>query len=73
VLPDQTDVRVRLAPLININILVLSAAMVTVTGAHLAIALAREGGLGIIHRNKSPQDPAGNVDKVNPLAVEDDC
>jgi IMP dehydrogenase len=64
VLPDQTDVRVRLAPLINLNILVLSAAMDTVTGAHLAIALAREGGLGIMHRNMSPQDQAGEVDKV---------
>ena len=41
--------------------------MVIVTGAHLAIALAREGGLGIMHHNMSPQDHAGEVDKVNRL------
>jgi IMP dehydrogenase len=64
VLPDQTDVRTQLTPSIRLNIPLLSAAMDTVTEAHLAIALAREGGLGIIHRNLSPEDQAAEVDKV---------
>jgi IMP dehydrogenase len=64
VLPDQTDVSVQLTPGIQLNIPLLSAAMDTVTEARLAIALAREGGLGVIHRNLSPQDQAGEADKV---------
>jgi len=64
ILPDQTDVSVRLTEKIQLNIPILSAAMDTVTEARLAIALAREGGLGIIHRNMSPQDQAGEVEKV---------
>jgi IMP dehydrogenase len=64
VLPDQTDVHTQLTPNIRLNIPVLSAAMDTVTEARLAIALAREGGLGIIHRNMSPEAQAAEVDKV---------
>lgn len=64
VLPDQTDVSVQLTPGIRLSIPLLSAAMDTVTEARLAIALAREGGLGIIHRNLSPQEQAGEVEKV---------
>jgi IMP dehydrogenase len=64
VLPDQTDVSARLTENISLKIPILSAAMDTVTEARLAIALAREGGLGIIHRNLSPQDQANEVDKV---------
>jgi IMP dehydrogenase len=64
VLPDQTDVHAQLTPDIRLNIPILSAAMDTVTEAPLAIALAREGGLGIIHRNLSPRDQAAEVDKV---------
>jgi IMP dehydrogenase len=64
VLPDQTDVGARLTSSISLKIPILSAAMDTVTEARLAIALAREGGLGIIHRNMSPQDQANEVDKV---------
>ena len=64
VLPDQTDVTAQLTPSIRLNIPLLSAAMDTVTEARLAIALAREGGLGIIHRNLSPEDQAAEVDKV---------
>ncbi len=64
VLPDQTDVSARLTPSISLKIPILSAAMDTVTEARLAIALAREGGLGIIHRNLPPQDQANEVDKV---------
>ena len=64
VLPDQTDVRAMLTPAISLGIPILSAAMDTVTEARLAIALAREGGLGIIHRNLSTQAQAEEVEKV---------
>jgi IMP dehydrogenase len=64
VLPNQTDVSAQLTPDIRLNVPLLSAAMDTVTEARLAIALAREGGLGIIHRNLSPQDQADEVEKV---------
>jgi len=64
VLPDQTDLHARLSEKILLNIPILSAAMDTVTDARLAIALSREGGLGIIHRNMSPEAQAAEVDKV---------
>ena len=64
VLPNETDVKVQLTPNIQLNIPILSAAMDTVTEARLAIALAREGGLGIIHRNMPPDVQAGEVEKV---------
>jgi IMP dehydrogenase len=63
-LPSQVDVRAFLTPTIQLNIPVMSAAMDTVTEARLAIALAREGGLGIIHRNLSPEAQAKEVDTV---------
>ena len=64
VLPNETDVCVQLTPQIKLNIPILSAAMDTVTEARLAIALAREGGLGIIHRNMPPEAQAAEVEKV---------
>ncbi|MGB8647776.1 MAG: IMP dehydrogenase, partial [Anaerolineae bacterium] len=64
VLPDQTDVRTRLARDIWLNIPILSAAMDTVTEARMAIAVAREGGIGIIHRNLPATQQAEEVDKV---------
>lgn len=64
VLPNETDVCVQLTPQIRLNIPILSAAMDTVTEARLAIALAREGGMGIIHRNMPPEAQAGEVEKV---------
>ena len=64
VLPDQTEVSVQLTPQIQLNIPILSAAMDTVTEARLAIGLAREGGMGIIHRNMSPDAQAAEVEKV---------
>ncbi|MGE5141280.1 MAG: IMP dehydrogenase [Rudaea sp.] len=64
VLPDQTDVRTRLARDLYLNIPILSAAMDTVTEARMAIALAREGGIGIIHRNLTIERQAEEVDKV---------
>ena len=54
-LPSEMDVRARLAGDIHLNIPIISAAMDTVTEARMAIALAREGGIGIIHRNLSPE------------------
>ncbi|MEZ0396406.1 MAG: IMP dehydrogenase [Anaerolineales bacterium] len=64
VLPAETDVSARLTPDIRLNIPLVSAAMDTVTEARLAIALAREGGIGIIHRNLTPEAQAAEVDKV---------
>jgi len=64
VLPNETNVKVQLTPNIQLNIPILSAAMDTVTEARLAIALAREGGLGIIHRNMPPDAQAAEVEKV---------
>ncbi len=64
VLPADTDVSARLTPEIRLNIPLVSAAMDTVTEARLAIALAREGGIGIIHRNLAPEAQAAEVDKV---------
>jgi IMP dehydrogenase len=64
ILPNETDVCVQLTPQIRLNIPILAAAMDTVTEARLAIALAREGGLGIIHRNMRPESQAAEVEKV---------
>ncbi len=64
VLPDQTDVRTRLAADIYLNIPLISAAMDTVTEAPMAIGLAREGGIGVLHRNMSIEAQADEVDKV---------
>ncbi len=64
VLPDQTNVRACVTKEIGLNIPIISAAMDTVTEARLAIALAREGGLGILHRNLPPEAQAAEVDKV---------
>ncbi len=64
VLPTETAVATRLTPSLTLNIPILSSAMDTVTEAPLAIALAQEGGLGVIHKNLSPQDQASEVDKV---------
>ena len=64
VLPSEVDVHARLTRDIQLNIPLLSAAMDTVTDSRLAIALAREGGIGIIHRNLSPEDQAREVEIV---------
>jgi IMP dehydrogenase len=64
VLPADVTTVTRLTRAISLNIPILSAAMDTVTEARLAIALAREGGMGVIHRNLSVEDQADEVDKV---------
>ena len=64
VLPREVSTVSRLSRTLSINIPILSAAMDTVTEARLAIALAREGGIGIVHRNLSVEDQAQEVDKV---------
>jgi IMP dehydrogenase len=64
VLPAEADTATRLTGSISLAIPILSAAMDTVTEARLAIALAREGGLGIVHRNLSIADQVAEVDKV---------
>jgi len=64
VLPSEVETQTRVSRNIAINIPIVSAAMDTVTEARLAIALAREGGLGVIHRVLSPADQAVEVDKV---------
>ena len=64
ILPNETDIATQLTPAIHLAVPIISAAMDTVTTAAMAIALAREGGLGIIHRNLSPEDQAAEVAKV---------
>lgn len=64
VLPKDVDLSTHLTDDIKLNIPLMSAAMDTVTEAPLAIAMAREGGIGIIHKNLSIEDQATQVDKV---------
>jgi IMP dehydrogenase len=64
ILPGEVSLKTRLVRDIWLNIPILSAAMDTVTEAKLAIALAREGGMGIIHRNMSVERQAEEVDRV---------
>jgi len=64
VLPNETDISARLTDEIHLGVPLISAAMDTVTESAMAIAMAREGGLGIIHRNMSPKDQAAEVAKV---------
>lgn len=64
VLPREVSTQTRLTRTITLNIPIISAAMDTVTEARLAIALAREGGLGIVHSNLTIEDQAQEVDKV---------
>lgn len=64
VLPREVDVSTRLSKKIRLNIPLVSAGMDTVTTARLAIALAREGGIGVIHKNMTIEQQASEVDKV---------
>src|SRR5579862_8500341 len=64
VVPAQTDTRTWITRKIGMNISIISAAMDTVTESHLAIALAQQGGLGLIHRNMPIDRQAEEVDRV---------
>lgn len=64
VIPSEADTSTRLTKRITLNVPVVSAAMDTVTEAPMAIALARQGGIGIIHRNISIEDQAKQIDQV---------
>src|SRR4029078_5337798 len=64
VLPYQVDVSTRLTRRVRLNVPLVSAAMDTVTESRLAIAMAQEGGLGVIHKNLSIEEQASEVDRV---------
>jgi IMP dehydrogenase len=64
VVPNGTDTQTQLSRNIHLNIPIVSAAMDTVTESHMAIALAQQGGIGIIHRNLTIDQQSNEVDKV---------
>jgi len=64
VLPDQVDTAVELCAGVQLNIPLLSAAMDTVTESRMAIAIARQGGIGVVHRNLSIAEQASEIDMV---------
>jgi len=64
VLPNEVSIKTSLSNKLNLNIPVISAGMDTVTEAAMAIAMARQGGLGIIHKNMSIEEQAEQVDRV---------
>ncbi len=82
VLPSQTDVSTRFTRNIPLSIPIVSAAMDTVTEARMAIAMAQAGGIGVIHRNLSPEEQAAEVERVkrfeagmviNPVTITPDA
>ena len=64
VVPSQVNIQTRFTRSIRLNIPIVSSAMDTVTDANLAIALAREGGIGVMHRNLTIDEQAAEVDRV---------
>jgi IMP dehydrogenase len=64
VLPAEVDVRSRITRTIELDIPIVSAAMDSVTEARAAIAMARQGGMGVIHKNLTPEDQAKEVERV---------
>jgi IMP dehydrogenase len=64
ILPKNVDLKTKLTKNIHLNIPIVSAAMDRVTESNMAIALARQGGIGIIHKNMSPEKQMDEVDKV---------
>ena len=64
VLPSEISLETRLTKKLKLNIPLMSAAMDTVTESRMAIAMAREGGIGVIHKNMSIEEQAGEVDRV---------
>ncbi len=82
VLPGEADLRTQLTRSISLNLPILSAAMDTVTEARLAIAMAQAGGMGVIHRNLTPEQQAEEVRQVkkfesgmvvNPVTIHPDA
>jgi IMP dehydrogenase len=82
VLPSEADVRSRITRGISVNIPIIASAMDTVTEAHMAIAMAQAGGIGVIHRNLEPEHQAAQVRQVkkfesgmvvNPLTIGPDA
>jgi len=82
VLPGEADIGTKLTRSITLNVPIISAAMDTVTEAKLAIAMAQAGGIGVIHRNLSPEEQADAVRRVkkfesgmvvNPLTIHPDA
>src|SRR5438132_4973853 len=78
VLPSEVDVKSRITREITLNIPIIASAMDTVTEAHMAIAMAQAGGIGVIHRNLEPELQAAQVRQVkkfesgmvvNPLTI----
>jgi IMP dehydrogenase len=81
VLPSETETRTKLTREISLNIPLIAAAMDTVTEGNMAIAMAQAGGIGVIHKNLSPEDQAAQVRQVkkfesgmvvNPLTIHPD-
>lgn len=81
VLPGNTDIRARLTREITLNVPLISAAMDTVTEGPMAIAMAQLGGIGVIHKNLSPEEQAAQVRRVkkfesgmvvNPVTIHPD-
>ncbi len=81
VLPHQTDTRTRLTREISLHIPLVAAAMDTVTEAPMAIAMAQAGGIGVVHKNMTPEEQAGQVRRVkkfesgmvvNPVTIHPD-
>src|SRR5688500_4771738 len=64
VIPSEVDTSSRLTREITVNLPLVSSAMDTVTESRMAIAMARQGGLGVLHRNLSIEDQAGQADFV---------
>src|SRR6266853_1524202 len=82
VLPSEVDIRTRITRDITLNIPIIASAMDTVTEAHMAIAMAQAGGIGVIHRNLEPEIQAAQVRQVkkfesgmvvNPLTIGPDA
>ena len=82
ILPTEADTATRITKSINLGIPLLSAAMDTVTESEMAIAMAQAGGIGVLHRNLTPQEQAAEVTKVkkfesgmvvNPLTIAPDA
>ena len=79
VMPSDVDIRTRITSTISLNIPILASAMDTVTEAHMAIAMAQAGGMGVLHRNMEPDEQAAQVRQVkkfesgmivNPVTIE---